>query len=139
MYRPIAVLLCALIAPVVCSTPLPATGAFVFSSLCSGEEDAGGDKVVLIRGPEGNSAVYWRTEGPILAPLLAFGPDVEIDDQHGTISMHFVDPDFPGDAGKYELKGSVTAEELKLSSNVAGDIHLPRRLREDGKLPKCGH
>jgi hypothetical protein len=116
----------------------PADGVLVYSSLCQGEEDAGGDKVVLIRGAEGVTAVYWRTEGAILAPLLAFGPDaVKVDERAGSISLRFVDSELGPKAGTYTLDGTITDDELTVSSNVAGALRMPRVRVLDAHLPKC--
>ncbi len=110
----------------------------VYSSLCVGEEDAGGDKVVLIRDPDGVTAVYWRTEGAILAPLLAFGPnDVKVDERVGSISLRFVDTELGPAAGTYLLEGAITDDELTVSSNVAGVLRMPRVRASEARLPKC--
>jgi len=116
----------------------PADGVLVYSSLCVGEEDAGGDKVVLIRDPDGVTAVYWRTEGAILAPLLAFGADaVKVDERAGRISLRFVDPELGAAAGTYTLDGAITDDELTVSSNVAGALRMPRVRASEAHLPKC--
>jgi hypothetical protein len=121
------------------ATPIPMTGIFVFSSLCFGVEDAVGDKIVLIReGAEGTAAIYWRTEGSIMEPLLSSGSQITIDDKTGTISMRFVDKNFPGEAGTYLLRGTISAEQLILDSNIQGTIRLPRvKQNEPQQLPKC--
>jgi hypothetical protein len=120
------------------ATPLPAFGVFVFSSLCYGAEDSDGDKIVLIRAPEGITAIYWRTEGAVMAPLLAYGPAIKLDEHTGDISMRFVDSELPGDAGVYLLAGTISAEALVLKSNISGPIRLPRSQDATSRLPKCG-
>jgi len=127
-----------LAASLAAAVSFPADGVLVYSSLCVGEEDAGGDKVVLIRDPDGVTAVYWRTEGAILAPLLAFGPaDVKVDERKGRISLRFVDPEIGPAAGTYVLDGTITDDELTVSSNVAGALRMPRVRAFEAQLPKC--
>jgi hypothetical protein len=118
---------------------LPPAGIFVFSSLCEGEADPRGAEIILIRGPAGNTAIYTRTEGGISAPLLAYGPDVKIDNQTGRISLRFVDPEFTkfADGGAYTYEGLVTAEAMDLSGGYVGTMHLPRVTTFDVKLHSC--
>jgi hypothetical protein len=118
------------------AAPLPSSGIFVFSSLCHGEEDAGGNRIVIFREPLTTTAIYWRAEGAILEPLVAYGQDVKIDDRSGKISMRFADPAF-GSAGVYVLEGSVSEEALVLDGQPTGPVRLPR-VREFGqRLPAC--
>jgi hypothetical protein len=115
----------------------PTDGVLVYSSLCSDGEDEGGSKVVLIRGPEGVTAVYWRAEGAILAPLLAFTTDnVKLDPRTGAISLRFVDPEL-GAAGTYTLDGTITDDALTVKSNIEGTLRIPRARAAEGRLPKC--
>ncbi len=126
---------CGLATPLA-AAPFPRAGVFVYSSLCEGPEDAGGAEIVLRRGPTSNMAIFTRTEGPIMAPLLAFGPDVKVDDRTGHITMRFVDPEF-GSAGTYLLEGTVTAQQMNLSSSIVGSIKLPRITAFELKLSAC--
>jgi len=121
------------------ATTLPHAGVFVFSSLCQGEADPHGAEIILIRGPAGNTAVYTRTEGGIAAPLLAYGPDVEIVEQTGRISLRFVDPELKNfaDGGVYKYDGLVTAEAMDLTGGYAAKLHLPRVRTFDTKLRRC--
>lgn len=121
-----------------CATPLGKVGVFAYSSLCHGAEDSGGAKIVLLRGPEGITAIYWRTEGPIMAPLFAYGPAITLDDRVGRISIHFVDPDVPGPAKDIRITGSVSEEALTLSGDASRVIQLPRLKQIEVKLPECG-
>jgi hypothetical protein len=114
------------------AAPLPRFGIFVYSSLCTGAEDPGGAEIVLERSATGNVAIYTRTdEGPISAPLLAFGPNVKIDDRSGHITMRFIDPDL-GSTGVFVLEGTVTDRAMEVSG-----ITIPRLLEFPTKLPTC--
>ncbi len=120
------------------SAALPHTGIFVYSTLCSGPEDAGGAQVVLIREASHNSAIFTRTEGPIMAPLLAYGPDVKIDEPSGRVSLRFVDPEF-GKNGIFTFEGTVSEDALDISSDGwMGHLLLPHIRNLPGKLPACG-
>ena len=111
---------------------LSSAGIFVYSSLCQGSEDPAGKEIVLIRDYTGETAIYTRTEGPIMAPLTAYGPNVQIDDRTGHFTMRFVDADL-GDAGVYLLEGTLSDQELDI-----GGEKLPRVRTMVSKLPACG-
>jgi hypothetical protein len=113
------------------AAPLPRFGIFVFSSLCTGPADPAGAEIILERSATGDVAVYTRTEGPISAPLLAYGPDVKVDDRTGRIRMRFVDPEFGSD-GVYVLEGTVTDQMMEISGQK-----LPRVTVFASKLSKC--
>jgi len=116
--------------------PLPRAGVLVHSSLCAGLEDAEGGEVTLFRRPAGDSAVFTRMEGPIMAPLFAYGPNVKIDDRTGRISLRFLDPEL-GKAGEYLLDGMITGQAMDVSSNISGQLKLPRLQVFAPKLPRC--
>lgn len=121
-----------------CATPLARVGVFVYSSLCRGEEDYGGAKLVLLRAPEGNTAVYWKTEGAIMAPLFAYGPAITLDKRVGSISVHFVDPDLVGPTKDIRITGTVSEEALTLTDDASRTIRLPRLKQFAIQLPTCG-
>lgn len=113
-------------------------GVFVYSSLCGGEEDAGGAQIVLIRDATGDSALFTRTEGAIMAPLLAFGPAVKIDERSGHVSLRFVDPEF-GKQGIYQFEGTISEDVVDIrSEGYVGHLLLPRVKNLPAKLPRCG-
>lgn len=118
------------------AAPLQQTGVFVYSSLCAGQQDAGGAEILLQRGPTGNMAVFTRTEGPIMAPLLAFGPDVIVNDRTGQVIMRFTDRGLLN-VSTYILEGTVTEQEISLASNIGGPVKLPRVTALESKLPMC--
>jgi hypothetical protein len=116
--------------------PLPRTGMFVYSSLCSGPEDPEGDQITLLRDAAGDTAVFTRTEGAIMAPLLAYGPSVKIDDRTGHIWLRFLDPEL-GKAGEYVLEGTVTDQVMELSGGGMRSQKLPRVQVSAKKLAAC--
>jgi hypothetical protein len=114
------------------AAPLPRFGIFVYSSLCSTPEDPSGTEIVLERSATGNVAIYTRTtEGPISAPLLAYGPDVKVDDRTGHITMRFVEPEL-GRNGVFLLEGTVTDRLMEISGE-----RIPRVTKIPETLPKC--
>lgn len=110
----------------------------MYSSLCAGEEDAHGEQIVLILGPEGASAIYTYAEGAIMAPLLAYGPNVKIDDRTGHVVLKFENYDVPPDANvkpeAYLIEGTISDEVL-----IVGSKKLPRIRTPSKELPKCVH
>jgi hypothetical protein len=116
---------------------MPVAGVFVYSSLCRGSEDLHGVEIVLMREPTGTIAVYTRTEGAVLEPLLAYGPDVKIDDSTGHIHMRFVDPAFEKD-GIYLFEGVVSDDAMDVTSaGYVGRLRLPRRRTFEATLRAC--
>jgi hypothetical protein len=115
---------------------IPQAGVFVYSSLCSGPADPEGDEITLLRGAAGDTVIFTRTEGPIMAPLLAYGPDVKIDNVTGHIKVRFLDPEW-AKAGEYIFEGTVTEQVIELSRTVGGYIKLPRVRALSRKLAAC--
>jgi len=66
-----------------------------------------------------------------MTPLIAYGPDVKIDDGTGHFTMRFVDPE-SGPANPYLLEGTITDREMDV-----GDQKLPRVRTVQSKLPAC--
>lgn len=136
--RNLAIGCAALLFGVATEAGLPSAGVFVYSSLCMRPEDPGGAQIVLVRGAAGNMAIFSRTEGPIMAPVLAYGPDVKIDERSGHVSLRFVDPEF-GKDGIFQFEGTVSDDALDIvSQGWLGHLHLPRIPSVPGKLPRCG-
>jgi len=128
-------LLATTIAPATLDKPAPLRGVLVYSTLCQGSEDAGGEQVTIIRSPEGNTVVYEYTEGPIMAPLLAFGPNVDIDERTRRIRLSFMRED-TNEA--VILQGTISDEALDIKESVTGRyLHLARLLQFAQKLPSC--
>lgn len=69
-----------------------------------------------------------------MAPLLAYGPDVKIDDRTGHITMRFMDADLKQ---QYLLEGTVTDQQMELSGLFEGPKTIPRVMTFAAKLLPC--
>ena len=124
------------------ATPLPHRGIFVYSTLCTGDEDEHGEQVVLmLMASDLNIATLVYTEGAIMEPLIASGPNVKFNEQTGEVTLRF--PLIHSPTGKPEaivLTGTVTDEMLSVKGNEnrSGNLKLPRARQSRVKIPRCG-
>lgn len=71
-----------------------------------------------------------------MAPLMAYGPNLKIDDRSGHIYMRFVDPEL-GAAGVYVLEGQESTQGMTLTINMSGKLVLPRIAAPESTLSAC--
>jgi hypothetical protein len=121
------------------ATPLPHRGIFLYSTLCVGEEDEYGVQVVLmLMASDLNIATLVYTEGAIMEPLIASGPNVKFNEQTGEVTLRF--PLIHSPTGKPETKvftGSATDELLSVRDEYGQDLKLPRVRQAREKIPHC--
>jgi hypothetical protein len=120
------------------AAPVQQRGIFVYSTLCVGTEDEAGEQFVVMRLASGPVVTYTYAEGPVMAPVLAYGSNAEIDDRTGKVHFRFELVDSPsGKPETIEFRGTITAELLTLTRERGPELRLPRSPEVRDKLPRC--
>jgi hypothetical protein len=101
------VLLAAVLSSAASGRDMPRYGVFVYSDLCVEPEsgDVAGNRVALLRYPEGNQLIFEYTEGPLMAPL--FADKITIDSAAGALTF-----DVREDSQTVTFRGTVTDDAL---------------------------
>jgi hypothetical protein len=109
--------------------PLPRYGVMVFSNLCVDRRggDYGGERLTLIRRPEGDALVYEYGNGPLSAPVAADNLNVKGD----TLTASALNDD-----QVVFLVAKLGADGAVLTGR-GNDRRLQRVTGYDGKIPAC--
>jgi hypothetical protein len=121
-------LLAAVLSSAASGRDMPRYGVFVYSDLCIEPEsgDIAGDRVGLLRYPEGNQLIFEYTEGPLMAPL--FVDKMTIDSATGALTF-----DVREDGQTVTFRGTVTDDALVGTiSDRPKPVRLPR-VRDFGR------
>jgi hypothetical protein len=122
------VLLVAVLSSAAPGRDMPRYGVFVYSDLCIEPEsgDVAGNRVALLRYPEGNQLVFEYTEGPLMAPLFAHV--LTMDSATGALTF-----DVREDSQTVTFRGTVTDDALVGTiSDRPKPVRLPR-VRDFGR------
>jgi hypothetical protein len=122
------VLLAAVLSSAALGRDMPRYGVFVYSDLCLEPEsgDIAGNRVALLRYPQGDQIIFEYTEGPLMAPLLA--DKMTIDSATGALTF-----DVREDDQTVTFRGTVTDDALVGTiSDRPKPIRLPR-VRDFGR------
>jgi hypothetical protein len=121
-------LLAAVLSSAASGRDMPRYGVFVYSDLCIEPEsgDVAGNRVGLLRYPQGNQIIFEYTEGPLMAPLLA--DKMTMDSATGALTF-----DVREDDQTVTFRGTVTDDALVGTiSDRPKPIRLPR-VRDFGR------